>query len=136
VERQLLPERLAGAVAREGLGERPEAVLGVVVEAPHPLVGPEVVVEGAVLLHEEDHVLDGAEVRPGRDGGLRPGDGGRRATAGSQGPGAHGQRPPEESPAVERRRGPPVPPALLQDRSPRTGGRVATRRWTLGALSE
>jgi hypothetical protein len=33
-----------------------------VVEAAHAPISTEVVVEGPVLLHEEDHVLDGSEI--------------------------------------------------------------------------
>ena len=50
------------APAGPGLGEVPELAVRVVVEAPDARVRAVVVVEGAVLLHEEDHVLNGPEV--------------------------------------------------------------------------
>ena len=59
------------APAGPGLGEVPEGALRMVVEAPDPGVRAVVVVEGAVLLHEEHDVLNGAEVRAGRLGARR-----------------------------------------------------------------
>ena len=59
---QVEREQMLGGAPRPGLGERTQGSLGVIVEAPHSLVGAVVVVEGPVLLHEEDDVLDGAEV--------------------------------------------------------------------------
>ena len=69
-------EQRGGRPAGPRLGERPEGARRVVVEAAHPAVGAVVVVEGAVLLHEEDDVLDRPEVRARRRGrGRRPGHG-------------------------------------------------------------
>ena len=53
-----------GRRARPGRTHR--ACVRVVVEAPHPRIGAEVVVEGSVLLHEEHDVLDRAQVGAGR----------------------------------------------------------------------
>ncbi len=53
-------------VGRPGLREPAVAPLRAVVEPPDARVGAEVVVEGPVLLHQEDDVLDGADVGTGR----------------------------------------------------------------------
>ena len=101
-------QQLAVAPARPGLREHAEVARRVVVEAAHAGVGAVVVVEGAVLHHEEDDVLDRAEVGAGRLGGRRrPGDGRPGALAVSPGsprpaPGAAGgQRGGEEGASVE-----------------------------------
>ena len=80
VEGQHDPERGASGVGGVGLGEDAKGVGRVVVETEHPFVGPEVVVEGSVLLHDEDHVFDGPEIGSGRRGHLSSGDGRRRAS--------------------------------------------------------
>jgi len=77
VEGELAADRMTAGVARVGLGERPQTVAGMVIEATHPLVAAEVVVERPVLLHEEDHVFDGAQVGAGRTGRGGRRDGGR-----------------------------------------------------------
>ena len=89
----------------------PRLPVRVVVEAAHAGVGAVVVVEGAVLLHQEDDVLDGAEVRAGRLGARRrPGHGGARpAAVAPAGRGQHRraagrQRGGEQGAAVEARR--------------------------------
>ena len=64
------------------LGEVPELAVRVVVEAPDPGIRAVVVVEGAVLLHQEDDVLNGSEIRAGRLGARRElGHGGAGALA-------------------------------------------------------
>jgi hypothetical protein len=55
-------EQARRRATRPGLCERTERALRVIVKAAHAPIGPVVVVEGAVLLHEEDDMLDGAEV--------------------------------------------------------------------------
>eukprot|EP00754_Rhynchopus_humris_P027960 Rhum_TRINITY_DN15122_c0_g1::Rhum_TRINITY_DN15122_c0_g1_i1::g.139195::m.139195 len=52
---------------------------------PHPVVPPEHVVEAAVLLHQDDHVLDLARARPVGTRLRRPGGSGRQAQAHSCG---------------------------------------------------
>ncbi len=96
------------APAGPRLGEVPELVLRVVVEAPNAGVGAVVVVEGAVLLHEEHDVLDGAEVGAGRLGArreLRHGGAGPLALARRRenGAAAGRQRGGQHGPAVEAR---------------------------------
>ena len=96
------------APAGPGLGEVPELALRVVVEAPDPWIRAVVVVEGAVLLHEEDHVLNGAEIRAGRLGArreLRHGGAGAVAPArrGQDRPAAGRQCGSEHGAAIEAR---------------------------------
>ncbi len=67
VERE---ERLV-ATTRPGLREVPQRASGVVVEAAHPAQRSVVVVERPVLLHQEDDVLNGTEVRSRRPGPRR-----------------------------------------------------------------
>ncbi len=134
-ERQQMPGEAAGRL-RHGLGERTEPGGRVVVEAPDSRVGPEVVVERAVLHHEEDHVLDRSEIGTGRRLGGGPADRVRRS--GRPGPseqhpsgGGRGEpqeRPPVETPHRHRPRpsyaaGSAVPGAV----APRRGWRPARR---------
>ena len=58
-------EEMRVPAAGPGLGEGAERVGRMIVEAPHPRVAAVVVIEGAVLLHEEDDVLHGPQVRAG-----------------------------------------------------------------------
>ena len=62
VERQ----QLAGRTAGPRLGEEPRGRGGVIVETTYALVRPEVMVEGPVLVHQEDDVLDRTEIGPRR----------------------------------------------------------------------
>ena len=99
---------LLSAPARPGLGEVAELALGVVVEAPDARVRAVVMVEGAVFLHQEHDVLNGAEVRAGRlraCGELCHGGAGAVVPAGrgEDRPAARRQRGSEHGAAVEAR---------------------------------
>lgn len=58
-------------VGRPGLREDAGIAARMVVEAAHPGAHAVVMVEGPVLLHEHDNMLDGAQVRACRDGRRR-----------------------------------------------------------------
>jgi hypothetical protein len=62
VERQQRADRCLVGVGGPPLREIGEVTRRMVVKAPDPGIGAEVVVEGTVLLHQEDDVLDGADV--------------------------------------------------------------------------
>ena len=50
--------RMLGAGLAPDRGSARQALRPGVAEAAHPVQGPEIVIEGAVLLHEDDHMLD------------------------------------------------------------------------------
>src|SRR5664279_1262397 len=106
-ERQLATDRRPGGVGGIGLGERAEAARRMVVEPPNARIAPEVVVERPVLLHQEHHVLDGPQIRSGRDGRRSLGHRGGRSACRQQGTGARSQRPSQEESPIERRTGSP-----------------------------
>ena len=89
VEREQPADRSRGGVRRVGLRERAEVAGRMVVESPHARVAAVVVVERAVLHHQEDHVFDRTEVGArGRDGSgpCHRGVGGPLAARGSDQP--------------------------------------------------
>src|SRR5665213_1938967 len=63
MERELKAQRRTGRVERIGLSEYARRIARVIIESAHALVRAEVMVKRPILLHEEDNVLDGSEVR-------------------------------------------------------------------------
>ena len=66
MKREHLPGRIDGGIGRPRLGEVGHVTLGMVIETTDTGKGAVVVVERAVLLHEEDDVVDGPQIGPGR----------------------------------------------------------------------